>query len=494
MSSYPVPSQFYAGLQQSINAALPPGTKVVPIDYDGGFNYYWQIIGPTGANLFNYNTFNYVANRMAVDTATGGLMGAGTILAQDFVSEMSGIRFLLSQADAAKLTAVQSKLQQLGQTIVQDYTQAYGPITSTQLAAASTALNWPPAMNFTAVDFVIQYIAGYIWSGSYQSKTLPLTYSQLGVASSLPAMDAQGAQVWGDVQLYLNESQSIWGIQDELGTNNGILAILKNNIKNPSATNGGMVSQDVSANQYTTVGYSLSPSPQQIETQLQNAAQKISLQLTAAVSNKQVSVQIGSQSAMSVDAGWFTCSFGTSSSSYNLTDIQGAGTSLSVSIQFPGWQLVQVSPTPFNNNVGWWDSSILAATVQNTSQDVTGFRWVTGQAPVAFDFQPTGNFGQMDTLLISQSPTVTITFNKGSYHSFSQVYQSASSSTFSIFGIPFSTQSSSTYSSSLQQGSSDSSFTLTMAPNFGTVLAQTQLQRQAFVLGGTATFPGATAS
>jgi hypothetical protein len=486
-----VPSQFYAGLQAQINASLP-GTTVAAIDYDGGFNYYWQIMSPAGANVFNNATYQYIANRLGADLTAGTLRFQGDLLPQDLISEISAIRFLLSNADAATLTKVQASLQAVGQTIVQAYQQTYGPITTTQLTAAATALNWPPAPTFTALNYVIQYVCAYIWSGAYQSKSQPLTFAQLAVTPSLPNMDAQGAQVWADVQIYLNDSQSIWGIMDELGTNNGLLGRLQANITTPTIINGGMTTQDVNNNTYSTVGYTMSPPPQQIETQLQQESQKISLSMTANASGQQVNVQIGQQTSVWVDRGWFTCSFGTDTSVHRLVDIQGAGTSHSVTLNFPGFQLVQITPTAFSNGTGWWDPAILAATIRNGSEDVTGMRWVTGQAPLAFNFGQNGNFGQLSTLLISQQPSVTVNFHNGSYNSFSQFYSSSSTSVSTIFGIPFGSRSSFSYSSSLQKGSSDSDFTLTMVPNFANVLAQTQLQRQAYVLGGIAVFPGAT--
>jgi hypothetical protein len=59
---------------------------------------------------------------------------------------------------------------------------------------------------------------------------------------------------------------------DELGTNNGLLGKLQANITTPTIVNGGMTAQDVSSNTYSTVGYMVSPPPQQIETQLQRQA------------------------------------------------------------------------------------------------------------------------------------------------------------------------------------------------------------------------------
>ena len=104
-----------------------------------------------------------------------------------------------------------------------------------------------------------------------------------------------------------------------------------------------------------------------------------------------------------------------------------------------------------------------------------------------------GDFGAIARLMISQQPTISLTFNTSNYAAYQRTFQQNSYWGVSILGIPIAGGSQSYYQSTSSYNSQSSTVTVTMTP-VGATTPVTATDQLANVVGAEINWPGASAS
>lgn len=481
--------QFYSAIQAKAMAAVQDTFKstLYPVQYpaQGDFTWNWQ--NPN--QVFNDSTYQYINALVSPGEVPGTVaLSPGGGFANAWVTVINDLVFSLSSADQQALTQAQSNASVQAQTIVTDYQNTYGTITAAQLTSAGFT---------TKQDYVIGYVLGSQWSGSAQ----PLTYSQMASARNLKALlpkAPMGAdQIITDVTVYLNLMQPVNGLSDLLQNGTWTLAQLKNNAQSPSAANGGI--QTFNPNTGAPVpgfnaGWAVSSPVSSITNDLQNTGRTIEIGLTTSSSSgDELQVNVEGQAGFSVGS-WLEFST-EASASYDMSRASGTSTDCSVNISYVGYSLVPAGPAPWQQatNAGFYFPDPVRQAVANTGQDVTGFTFLTTPPYEMASVASGGNFGVLTDLLITNYPTVTITYQHADYTEFAQKWDEKVSGNLTLFGfIKLGSFSQGAYGSSFTKGSDDSSFTITFSAS-PEVTSVPQNLKTAYVIGAAVANPGAQA-
>lgn len=482
-------TEFYSALQAQAMAAVGNvyHADFVPVQYpaQGDFPWYWQ----NANQVFNNATYGYV-NALAGPGDVPGtvkLSAAGSF-ANAYVSVLRCLTYSLSQADQQKLDQAQANASAQQGTVVSDYQATYGTITSEQLEKAGVS---------TKIDYVISYIFGSVWSGA----TVPLKWTQMAAARDLSALlpdaPASASQVITDVETYLNLMAPVNSLNDLRSNGDWVLSQLTRNSTSPSSANGGIVTfdpDDGSVLKGRNVGWGGLPPVQSISNDLQNTSRTITLSLeTSSASSSSIEVSVEGRTGFSVGS-WLEFSVG-ASAGYDMSRFAGTSADAAVELTFPGWTVVPCSPSAWNQatDAGFYWPDPIAEAVQNQGKDVTGFRFV---AKPPYDLGPLaqgGDFGLITGVLICNYPTVKITYSHADYAAFTQDWSEKVSGNLTLFGfIDLGRFSQGAYSSQVQAGADNSSFTVTFTPS-PQLVAVPLAQQTAFVLGAAVANPGATA-
>ena len=166
----------------------------------------------------------------------------------------------------------------------------------------------------------------------------------------------------------------------------------------------------------------------------------------------------------------------------------GTSETADVEIIYDGYTMVPVSPLAWQQgtNVGWYYDDPIAAALKNTMNDDTGYRFIsaTGSKYNLKPFDQGGNFGFLDYLLISNVPTVKITYTNADYNTFMEKWSTKVSGNLSLFGlISLGSFSAGASGSTVTKGANNSTFTVTFGPS-QEILSVPQMQKTAFVIGG----------
>jgi hypothetical protein len=480
--------QFYSALQEQAMAAVQDTFKstLYPVQYpsQGDFKWNWQ----NGNQVFNDATYQYV-NALAspgnvVDTVA---LSPGGGFANAYVAVINDMVFSLSSGDQAKLTQAQSNASVQAGTIVSDYQNSYGTITAAQMAAAGVQ---------TKQDYVIGYVLGSQWSGA----TPPLSYTAMATARNLKALlpkAPMGAdQVITDVTVYLNLMQPVNGFSDQLQNGAWTLSQLKANAMYPSASNGGI--QTFDPNTGTVLpgyndGWGISDSIASINNDLLNTGRTISIGMTTSQSSgSDLEVNVQGQAGFTIGS-WLE--FETEvSGGYDMSKTAGTSTDCSVSITYAGYSMVPAAPAAWQQatNTGFYYPDPINQAVVNGTQDVTGFKFLNTPPYQLGPLASGGNFGLLTNLLISNYPTISITYTHADYSTFAQSWNEQASGNLTLFGfIKLGSFSQGAYGSSFTQGSDNSTFTVTFSAS-PEVTGVPQNLKTAYVIGAAVANPGAT--
>jgi hypothetical protein len=87
----------------------------------------------------------------------------------------------------------------------------------------------------------------------------------------------------------------------------------------------------------------------------------------------------------------------------------------------------------FQNGSGWFTTEILGEAVANYGLDVTGYRLKTSE--FVNDFGVGSAMSRLKTAVISQIPTITITFTQADQSAFASAFKKNSNAELSLFDI-----------------------------------------------------------
>jgi hypothetical protein len=486
MSASTGEEQFYNAIQEKAMAAVKDTlrSQLYPVQYpsQGDFKWNWQ----NGNQVFNNDTYQYINARVLPGDVPGTVaLSPGGGFANAYDTVLSHMVYSLSHADLARLTSAQSNASAQADTIVSDYQNMYGEITDDQLTTAGV---------HTKQDYVIGYVLSTLWSGH----TPPLTYTDMAAArnlrDNLPKAPAGGDQVITDVAAYLYLMQPVLGLQDQQQNAAWVLRTLRANTQGPTATNGGLRTFDPNTGAILAGyndGWGIRSSIASITNDLQNTNRAITIGMSISQSSQsELSVHIEGQAGFTVGS-WLQFST-QAGGSYDMSKAQGSSTDAKVSISYVGYSLVPTAPASWQQAIasGFYFPDPIRQAAANAGQDVTGYQFLNTPP---YDLGPVdagGDFGLLTNLLISNYPTVTITYSNANYSSFAQSWEEHVSGNLKLFGlINLGSFSQGSQSSSLTKGADNSTFTVTFSAS-PEVVGVPQNLKTAYVIGAAVANPG----
>ena len=458
------------------------------VDNSPTFAYYIQNNNTVPAQFNNW-TYVLANNIGSASTVNSGNIALSGSFWNQYLALVSQITYQLSASDQQTLTKAKNAASTALSTLITDYQNAFGSITSAQLATASTALN----ITAQPSDYILSYVKGRQWSGYQQSSANPMvTWSQMQYAQNLaalfPNIPPNGSAILPDVTAYLNalgpgaaftDAVSNGMFQKNCIVNNlqsNMLTYLVNGVSGPGPAASAVFDPTSTLPVQNLPAYSVSPLNAQIVNDL-NSTQKVSLTLSvASASENEWSVSVQGSVGFTVDLDFF--SFGVESEhTYYLDSVQTFGSSYTITMTFTGFSNVSVSPqlwagTAWNGvpgtTVGWFNPQMLQQAYQNwqTAQSggsaPSGFIFVSAPG-IGLDQFPEGGFNYISNFLLTNPPTISIQFSEGSYSSFIENYSTQNSGNVSIFGISLANANANYYQSQASQNSDNSGFTLTFS-------------------------------
>ena len=268
-----------------------------------------------------------------------------------------------------------------------------------------------------------------------------------------------------------------------------IAAALANVLK-PSASNGGM--------QVSSTGYYAGFTPNKLPTANQligglnttgNAVQVTVSLSNFSSSSSQLSIS-GSTGFSFPIADVLGISFG-GSASYDLSRYTSSSSQVTMDITYPGVTLFASIPSVLSsdNSTGWYANDILQEVVAKTGQDMTGYKLQGSEYHVGELFGPGKTFSRLKTFVISQMPTIKMTFSGSDTSQIVSDFKEKTSTSISFLGLFSLGSASQSYSvHNVDTTSVAGSVIITFGPP--QVSGTTPLQQQvAYVLGGVASYP-----
>jgi hypothetical protein len=290
-------------------------------------------------------------------------------------------------------------------------------------------------------------------------------------------------------QAYQGAAGSAYPIQSAQALATSALQAAMANTENPSAANGGL--QTGLSSFY--VGYTGFPAQNMINSGLQSSGNQVTISIALSdfsSSSSQLSVEGGAGIAVSIGDIFDARING--SASYDLSKYASSSTAMDMSVTYPGITFIASAPLPLNigGTQGWYSNLILEEAVNNMGKGtaVTGYQ-IQGTEFAPSDFGPGGKLSRLKTFVISQLPTIALTFQAANSAAIAQDFQEQASVDVSLLGIFNIGSGSQSYQvQKVNTSSSDGSVSVTLAPP--TVIGTTPApQATAFVLGGVPSYP-----
>jgi hypothetical protein len=179
------------------------------------------------------------------------------------------------------------------------------------------------------------------------------------------------------------------------------------------------------------------------------------------------------------------------SASYDLSRYTSSSSNVTMNITYPGVTLFGSIPSVLStdNTTGWYADDVLQEVATKTGQDATGYQLQGSEFDVTQLFGPGKTFSRLKTFVISQQPTISMTFTGANASVITSDLQVNASVRLKLLGMFDLGGVSGSYSvQKIDSSSSSGSVTVTFGPPVisGTTPLQ---QQQAYVLGGVASYP-----
>lgn len=264
------------------------------------------------------------------------------------------------------------------------------------------------------------------------------------------------------------------------------LAKIKENLLTPSEKNGGL---QTDATSYYP-GYRMPEYINLIRT-LQNEKNQLSISLYLSdFSSESSHLSIEHEAGFIIPAP--ICVFGSSTTTTSLNSFTDKESTVQMNLIFPG--LTTFSPKPLNVNIsnssGWYDLQIINDIAKKTGKtDQSGLKLVDDFFEIERLFGENKEFSYLKEYVISQVPTIEITFTDVEISRVESYFQHNSTLAIDFFGIGISTSNHRYQVDDIQQDLKTNSITVTLSSPLPST-AQTAQNAVAYVLGGVADYPG----
>lgn len=497
-------SNYYNALQAAGQAALGSiiqGT-LTPIQAGSQGDFAYNFVNSNSSPpLFNLWSYNFTSADITQGTyGNAAQVGTSGSFSTGFLQLVNQTLYQFSGADSATISKSTTLAQQQQNNVVQTWNGLYGLVTQSMIQSAAAWLSPIPSQQ-TPFNYIVNYVVGGVWAGKTAPLGLSLTTMQnaANLSALLPNMPADGSPIVSAISAYLNAFGPAAALIDQQNFGNFMISSIQralnpNPITSVLPASSSITVFDPAGIQPNSVqpAYAITKSAQQIINDLNTTSNVINMSIEVQQSNSsqyQLSINEGSSFSFGGPLVTFDVS---QQSSFNMESIQGAGDSLTISIQYKGYSVVPFQPQPFTMSgpSGWYFPTLIAeayANYQLGSNAPSGFNFVN---PPALDLSqyPNGAFNMLSNLVVSTYPKITITYNAGNYSQFSQNFSAQASGQVKLFGaIPVGGASMSTYQSQLQQGSSNTNFSVSFGPPSPTNVPM--YEQTACVIGGVIVSP-----
>ena len=269
-----------------------------------------------------------------------------------------------------------------------------------------------------------------------------------------------------------------------------LLAAVGDTVK-PSSSNGGM---QVDANGYY-VGYTPNklPSANQLIGSLNTASNKVSVEINmSSFSSNDLKMSISGGIGFDIPIADILGISVNASASYDMSRYTSSSSNVTMDITYPGVTLFPSIPSALSsdNSTGWYANDILQEVVVKTGQDdATGYKLQGHEFDIASLFGQGKAFSRLKTFVISQQPTITLTFTSADISKITSDLKVGASLAIDLFGLFKLGSVKGTYNvKTVDTDSKAGSVTVTFGPPqaSGTIPLQQQV---AYVLGGVASYP-----
>lgn len=391
-------------VNQQIAAEYHTTIEVMKRPAQGDFHWYYKNIN----DAFNLGTFNYI--NAAVSSAGHPdqiqITGARGYL-NAYVSVLQDIEYVLNEQQTAQLQIDLTSTRYHAQRIRTAYQQSYGEITKDHIQKAGAEIG--THLVATKLDFIIQYILGFQWSGSKSRNLSPIGFETMTKARQLdtlfPEMPASGAQLLPLVMSYFAAAQRTETLQDEINQGNRTLRRLIRNTNFPTPENGGVMSVDpVNGALEEIVRYNMGTSIVQIQKTLRDTDRKLTVILSDP-NNKMIS-STRKQDYDRINP-LLDHLLGPDINTRSRSLFSGVKF-VPVKIEYPGYIMIGIDPEPWKRagKTGWYFPEPIDQAIQNYGTDASGYVFSQLPSYAMGTAAQGGNFGRIIGLLISAPPQI----------------------------------------------------------------------------------------
>jgi hypothetical protein len=429
----------------------------------GNFPYYFQLDNKE----FNSLTYKWINKHVESKPQA---YEPSSISNEDFIKIWNKvfprIAWELSSGDRTTLNGLKDDVKTTGDNLVGSWKRTYNVATITLEQVLDTICNrWAnPPTTVPALQVAQDlYVALNAAPVSGQQGIIPVLALYLSALSKFQSMDALAPRY------------------------NSQLANAGKNATNPSTHNGGL---KISGQQELVPSWDVNSSLPAIIAGLQgsNAAK-----LTTTV---QLPIQeIATQYSVSLDGGapflipyadFFTLTVGADANYFRDHIVSSTNKPVALQFTFHGVTPVRMTPTALelSSLQGWYWLTPVRDAVKNADSDVTGYKF---KEPQTVDLSAKGPFGWLQTVAISQYPTITITAQTDTFEEITTTVNTASVKG-SFLGVPL-FLGSSNYSHAAVSDADEKTVTITLTPPAGG-LGASQAEKRGWVLGSITSYPG----
>jgi hypothetical protein len=452
-------------------AASAKGMRnLLPLDEGttGDLPWFWQ-----EGTAFNDSTYNWINNVFAF-SSDGYVVTQGGDLTTSYFEVLSDLTFVLDPADSQKVNQANLTAAATINTLINDWITTQGP--------------FPAGVTTQAAE--LNFIMTQVLSWGTPGLTLSQLRSSTNPSALLPNIPLGAEPIVTDLMTYLGQTSSVANIQTVVTSAVAQINATKANVHpQPAPTtptpgfmetiNGAIVPEINILESTANIKNALLPT---------SGGLSVSASYTCTKSGSNtVQVTTASGAAGVGDLG-LLLAFANESSSQNLFSFDSTLNSCMVTLTFNGVTTFTPKFLPYNisTGLGWWNPGPIEQAA-NPVPNQSGY--VFDPTP-PFNFGTRGNFGVISSLLISQQPTISLTYSTNNLQAFQQTFQQNSRWGVTFLGMALGGGSSSYYQAQTQQDAVAGTVTLTMSPA-GITTPISATDQFAYVIGAEILWPGA---
>lgn len=439
----------------------------------GDFPWFWQ----NGTN-FNAKTYTWLNNVFAYNTTDHYLESSVENFLTEYFNVLMDTSYSLSTSDAAAINNANLANASVVNTIITDWTTSQGA--------------FPAGTNTQSAQ--LNYIMTQVISWGTNGLTLGALRTSVNPMSLLPNIPVGASQIVNDLMTYLGNTSSVANIQAAVVSANNQLAQTRANVSPAPTTlkdNGWMQIVNDSGNFQIVPKFTIAESTGDIRNALFPASGSGTNFTSTFTATKESSTKV-SVTAEGGIAGFgdvldLIFLEGEASAKYSLWSFDTSLSSVSIAMEFNGVTTVTPAPVSYDisTGAGWFNPApIRSAVAYNTG--VSGYEFTPNPG---LNFAAKGNFGMISRLMISQQPTVTLTFETSNYSAFQKIISEQSEWGIAFLGIPLAGGSQSYYKATTSQDSKANTVTIVMTPP-ATSSPITPTDQLAYVIGAEILWPG----